>query len=42
MADTIDRLIHSDDVMDVYSLVEKMKEYGYTFTNENRQHFAAE
>lgn len=42
MANTIDRLIHSDDVMDVYSLVEKMKEYGYTFTNENRQHFAAE
>ncbi len=36
MADTIDRLIHSDDVMDIYSLIEKMKEYGYTFTNENR------
>ena len=36
MADTIDRLIHSDDVTDIYSLVEKMKEYGYTFTNENR------
>ena len=35
MADTIDRLIHSDDVTDIYSLVEKMKEYGYTFTNEN-------
>ena len=36
MADTIDRLIHSEDVTDIYSLVEKMKEYGYTFTNENR------
>ena len=36
MADTIDRLIHSDDVTDIYSLVEKMKEYGYTFTNESR------
>ena len=36
MADMIDKLIHSDDVTDIYSLVEKMKEYGYTFTNENR------
>ena len=36
MADTIDRLIHSDDVTDIYLLVEKMKEYGYTFTNESR------
>jgi len=36
MADTIDRLIYSDDVTDIYSLVEKMKECGYTFTNENR------
>ena len=36
LADTIDRLIHSDDVTDIYSLIEKMKEYGYTFTNENR------
>ena len=36
MADTIDRLIYSDDVTDIYSLVEKMKEYGYTFTNESR------
>ena len=36
MADTIDRLIHSDDVTDIYSLVEKKKECGYTFTNESR------
>ncbi|WP_455527139.1 relaxase/mobilization nuclease domain-containing protein [Huintestinicola sp.] len=36
MADTIDKLIHSDDVTDIYSLVEKMKECGYTFTNESR------
>lgn len=36
MADTIDRLIHSDDVTDIYSLIEKMKECGYTFTNEIR------
>ena len=36
MADTIDKLIHSDDVTDIYSLIEKMKEYGYTFTNESR------
>ena len=36
MADTIDRLIHSDDVTDIYSLIEKMKECGYTFTNESR------
>lgn len=36
MADTIDRLIHSDDVTDIYSLIERMKECGYTFTNESR------
>ena len=36
MADTIDRLIHSDDVTDIHSLIEKMKEHGYTFTNESR------
>lgn len=36
MADTIDRLIHNDDVTDIYSLIEKMKECGYTFTNESR------
>ena len=36
MADTIDRLIHSDDVTDIYSLIKKMKECGYTFTNEIR------
>lgn len=36
MADTIDRLIHSDDVTDIYSFIEKMKECGYTFTNESR------
>ena len=36
MADTIDRLIHNDDVTDIYSLIEKMKEYGYTFINESR------
>lgn len=36
MADTIDRLIHSDDVTDIYSLIEKMKESGYTFNNESR------
>ena len=36
MADTIDKLIHSNDVTDIYSLIKKMKEYGYTFTNENR------
>ena len=35
MADTIDRLIHNDDVTDIYSLIEKMKECGYTFTNES-------
>ena len=35
MADTIDRLIHSNDVTDFYSLIEKMKECGYIFTNEN-------
>ena len=36
MADTIDRFIHNDDVTDIYSLIEKMKECGYTFTNESR------
>lgn len=36
MADTIDRLIHSYDVTDIYSLIKKMKECGYTFTNESR------
>ena len=36
MADTIDRLIHSNDVTDFYSLIEKMKECGYIFTNESR------
>ena len=36
MADTIDRLIHNDDVTDIYSLIGKMKECGYTFTNESR------
>ena len=36
MADTIDRLIHNDDVTDIYSLIEKMKECGYIFTNESR------
>lgn len=36
MADTIDKLIHSNDVTDIYSLIKKMKEYGYTFTNESR------
>ena len=28
--------IHSDDVPDIYSLIEKMKECGYTFTSEIR------
>lgn len=36
MADTIDRLILKNDVTDVFSLIEKMRECGYTFTNENR------
>lgn len=36
MADTIDRLILRDDVTDIHSLIEKMKECGYTFTNESR------
>ena len=36
MVDTIDRLILRDDVTNIHSLIEKMKEYGYTFTNENR------
>ena len=36
MADTIDRLILQNDITDVYSLIEKMRECGYTFINENR------
>ncbi len=36
MADTIDRLILQNDVTDIHSLIEKMKEYGYTLTNESR------
>ena len=36
MADTIDRLILQNDVTDIHSLIEKMNEHGYTFTNENR------
>lgn len=36
MADTIDRLILQNDVTDIYSLIEKMRECGYTFTNESR------
>ena len=36
MSDTIDRLIISPDVTDINSLVEKMKELGYIFTNEKR------
>lgn len=36
MADTIDRLILQNDITDVYSLIEKMRECGYTFTNESR------
>ena len=36
MADTIDRLILQNDLTDVYSLIEKMRECGYTFTNESR------
>ncbi|MBQ8827448.1 MAG: relaxase/mobilization nuclease domain-containing protein, partial [Oscillospiraceae bacterium] len=36
MADVIDRLIIENDVYDISSLIEKMKERGYIFTNENR------
>lgn len=36
MADVIDKLIISDDVTDIASLIEKMREYGYVFTNEKR------
>lgn len=36
MADVIDRLIIRDDVTDIASLIEKMRECGYVFTNEKR------
>ena len=36
MADVIDRLIISPKVTDINSLIEKMREYGYVFTNEKR------
>ena len=36
MADTIDRLILQNDVTDISSLIEKMRECGYIFTNESR------
>lgn len=36
MADVIDRLIVHDDVTDIASLIEKMRERGYVFTNEKR------
>lgn len=36
MADVIDRLIVRDDVSDIASLIEKMRECGYVFTNEKR------
>lgn len=36
MADVIDRLIVHDDVTDIASLIEKMRESGYVFTNEKR------
>lgn len=36
MADTIDRLILQNDVTDISSLIEKMRECSYTFTNESR------
>ena len=36
MADVIDRLIVRDDVSDITSLIEKMRESGYVFTNEKR------
>jgi len=36
MADVIDRLIVRDDVSDIASLIGKMRESGYVFTNEKR------
>lgn len=36
MADAIDRLIVQNDVSDIASLIEKMRERGYVFTNEKR------
>ena len=36
MADAIDRLIVHNDVTDIASLIEKMRECGYVFTNEKR------
>ena len=36
MADVIDRLIVHNDVTDITSLIEKMRECGYVFTNEKR------
>lgn len=36
MADAIDRLIVHDDVTDITSLIKKMRESGYVFTNEKR------
>lgn len=36
MADNIDKLILSDDVTDIQSLIEKMKNNGYVFTDEQR------
>ena len=36
MADVIDRLIVHNDVTDIASLIEKMRECGYVFTNEKR------
>ena len=35
-ADVIDKLIVCDDVTDIASLIEKMRECGYVFTNEKR------
>ena len=36
MADVIDRLIVHNDVTDITSLIEKMRESGYVFTNEKQ------
>lgn len=36
MADVIDRLIIDENVIDIDSLIDKMKEQGYIFTNEKR------
>ena len=36
MADIIDKLIITPDVTDIDSLIEKMREQGYVFTNEKR------